>query len=482
MTSPCPNAAGKNFGHGGFFGIEHAGAAGELKAFLAADFADGAGGGEVAVKDDEVAVLFDRVIEGANDFLAGGIIGRVTEILREGLAGDGEAIAVEQTTIEQAFHEGHQAADFDQFGHDETSARFEIAEDGNALADFREVVDGKFHPGGAGHGEEMEDRVGGAAERGDDRDRVFERFTRHDIARANSFFEEIEGGRAGAMAIFHFVLGDGGLGGAVGETHAERFDGAGHGVGGVHAAAGTGAGDGAAFDFGEIGVVHFAVGMFADRFEDGNDVNILIAETAGENRAAINENAGTIEAGHGDDAAGHVFIAAADRDDAVEPFAAHDRFDGVGDHFAGDEGIFHPFGAHGDAVGNGDGVENDGFAARFVRAMSGFDGELIDVHVARGDHAPGGGDADEGLFEIGDVETDRVKHGATGGAVWSIQDEGGMDAVERFGRLVDLGGGLQGLRWLGGLRGILHRAGIFLQTELDGKEESEGETTRMWDE
>ena len=56
------DAAGKNCGERIFFAIEHASLAGERLAFLAADLRDGAVWSEVATKDHEVAVFFDRVI------------------------------------------------------------------------------------------------------------------------------------------------------------------------------------------------------------------------------------------------------------------------------------------------------------------------------------------------------------------------------------------------------------------------------------
>ena len=52
------------------FALEHDGFAFEAQAFLAGDFADRAFGAEVAVEDDEVAVLLDRVVERADDGLA----------------------------------------------------------------------------------------------------------------------------------------------------------------------------------------------------------------------------------------------------------------------------------------------------------------------------------------------------------------------------------------------------------------------------
>ena len=53
----------------------------------------------------------------------------------------------------------------------------------------------------------------------------------------------------------------------------------------------------------------------------------------------------------------------------VEALAAGDRLDGIGDHLARDERVFHPLGAHGDAVGDGDGVEDERLAAGLRDAL-----------------------------------------------------------------------------------------------------------------
>jgi hypothetical protein len=90
---------------------------------------------------------------------------------------------------------------------------------------------------------------------------------------------------------------------------------------------------------------------------------------AGQDGAAVDEDAGAVEARHGHDAAGHVLVAAADGDEAVEALAADDGLDGVGDDLAGDERVLHALGAHADAVGDGDGVEDDGLAAGGVDAL-----------------------------------------------------------------------------------------------------------------
>ena len=69
MTWPFHFAAEDGV-QGVLLALEDDGLAAEAVAFLAADLGDGAAGGEVAVEDDEVAVLLDRIVERADDLLA----------------------------------------------------------------------------------------------------------------------------------------------------------------------------------------------------------------------------------------------------------------------------------------------------------------------------------------------------------------------------------------------------------------------------
>ncbi len=327
------------------------------------------------------------------------------------------------------------------------AARFQIREHGDAFADAREIVNGEFHFRGVRDGEQMQHGVGGTAQRDDHGDGVLEGFFGEDIQRTDALAQHVHDARAGATAVVELGGGNGVLRGTVGQAHAERFDGAGHGVGGVHAAAGAGAGNGALFDLLKFLIGNFVVRVRADGFEHRDDVELarVAGDAAGQNGAAVDEHGRAIHARDGDERAGHVFIATADGHITVHARATDDGFDGISDDFAGHERIFHAFAAHRDAVGNGDGVENDGFAAVFIRAFLGFQRELVDVHVARGDVAPGGGDADDGLGKIFRLETDRIQHGAGGGAFGAVDEDAGIRAeritfcVLRFACLGGLG-------------------------------------------
>ena len=129
----------------------------------------------------------------------------------------------------------------------------------------------------------------------------------------------------------------------------------------------------------------------------------------------VYKDRGAIQAGEGDHAAGHVLVAA-DGNQAVEAFGRNGGLDGVRDHVSGDEAVTHALGAHGDAVGDGNGAEVDGFAAIGVDAIACVAGEVAEVHVAGSQVAWGAGNADLRLFEIGIFEAncasmERAGHG-----------------------------------------------------------------------
>jgi hypothetical protein len=96
--------------------------------------------------------------------------------------------------------------------------------------------------------------------------------------------------------------------------------------------------------------------MTANGFKYRDNVPALFA---GQNSTAINENAGSIHAGHGHTAGGHVLVAAANGHEAVKALGAHNGFDGVRDDFSGNQRVAHSRCAHGNTIGNSDGVEQD---------------------------------------------------------------------------------------------------------------------------
>src|SRR5262249_22172901 len=81
------NGAVEDFFESSFFGVEYASLASEAKAFFAGNFGDGTFGSEIAIENDEVAVLFYGLIERLNDGLAIRVRLNVAESFGHGLAG-----------------------------------------------------------------------------------------------------------------------------------------------------------------------------------------------------------------------------------------------------------------------------------------------------------------------------------------------------------------------------------------------------------
>ena len=83
------------------------------------------------------------------------------------------------------------AADSDEFAHQIFTTRLEVGNHRHFLANAREVINGNLHLGSAGHSEEVEHGVGGAAQCNDHGDSVFKRLLGHNIPRLNVVFQEI---------------------------------------------------------------------------------------------------------------------------------------------------------------------------------------------------------------------------------------------------------------------------------------------------
>ncbi len=165
----------------------------------------------------------------------------------------------------------------------------------------------------------------------------------------------------------------------------------------------------------------FAGGVRAHAFEDLKDGNFFggavgLLERAGGDAAAVEHEAGDVEAGEGHDGGGHVLVAAGDADDAVETVSPRHELDGVGDDFAGDQRGFHALGSHGDAVVDRDGVELHRRATGLANALLDGLGDLSQMEVAGADLGPCVGDADDRLVQVFLAEADAAKVRAGCGA------------------------------------------------------------------
>src|SRR5580658_7667252 len=158
--------------------------------------------------------------------------------------------------------------------------------------------------------------------------------------------------------------------------------------------------------------------MLSDGFKRADNGEVFTFEMAGLGGAAVNKNCRDVQPRDRDHRAGHVLVAAADGEHAVHALRVAYGFNGVGDHFPRNQGIFHSFGAHGNAVAYGDGSENLRHGLLVSKDFRGAYGEVVQTGVTRGDVAIGVGNADDGFFKIAVAKADGPKHGA----VWSTLD------------------------------------------------------------
>ncbi len=209
---------------------------------------------------------------------------------RHGLAGHRQAIAVHQTGIQQRLHHHGHTADVVDVEHHVLAERFHVRQVRHLLADAGEVLQRQLDVGLVGDRQQMQHRIGRAAERHHHRDRVLERLLGEDVAGGDAAAQQFDDGLPAAPGEPVAPAVGGRRGGAARQRHADRLGGTGHGVGGVHAAARALAGADRPLDRVDVLARHQAAGARADRLErvDDRDVHLgAVGELglAGQDRA-----------------------------------------------------------------------------------------------------------------------------------------------------------------------------------------------------
>ena len=164
----------------------------------------------------------------------------------------------------------------------------------------------------------MKDGVGGTAGSGNTCDGIFNRRLGDDLRGVRILLQEIEGEFAGQFARVRFPFVRGGNTGDSHGSEAEEFADQRHGVGGELTAAGACARTGRTFQFFQLGVGDFAARVRADGFVNVLNGDRVTFVLAGRDGAAIENQAGNVQAGESHDAAGNGFVAADQDDQAVE--------------------------------------------------------------------------------------------------------------------------------------------------------------------
>ena len=358
-----------------------------------------------------MAARLDWLFERLNDRLPWQQSRQRFEVFSDRLAGASEATAVEQSFLQQVLHQRGSAADRLQVGHDPLAARLEVRDERDAVGGLLKIVDCQFESGCSCDRDEVQYGVRRAAGCHDDDHRVLDRLASDDVAWLDVLFEQQPNRRTSseALVVLQRVFRRDRR--TVRQRHPHRFNRRGHRVGRVHATARAGSGNAATHDRLPLLVLHAASDVFAIRLERADDVELLVLIATRLDRAAVNHQRRSVESSHRHDAAGHVLVAAGDRDVRVVPLAAHDSLDAVGDQIARLQRVAHPFGSHRDAVAHADRIEPHPDHPRRLHSLFHFQRQIVEVHVAGVALVPHAGDADLRLVHILFGHAGPVEHG-----------------------------------------------------------------------
>ena len=133
--------------------------------------------------------------------------------------------------------------------------------------------------------------------------------------------------------------------------------------------------------------------------------------TARPDTAPVYKHGWAVQPRYGHNTTRHVLVAAANSNKSVKPLTGTNRLNRVGDDFARHKRILHPFSSHGNAVGNSDRPENNPLASGLIHPRNRLFGQLVDMHIARSQHAPGGGHTHLGPGKILIFEADGPQQG-----------------------------------------------------------------------
>ena len=176
----------------------------------------------------------------------------------------------------------------------------------------------QVHAGLVGNGHEVQDGVGGAASGSDGGNGVFNGLAGDDVARAHVAIQQVHYQAASLKGGIRFAAIHGGHDVGAGWADAQEVERGGHGVGGELAAASASAGAGSVLDFHQFVGAELAGGVGADAFEYFLDGDVLAAELARRNAAAVQSKARNVQASEDHGAGGDGLVTADDDDEGVK--------------------------------------------------------------------------------------------------------------------------------------------------------------------
>ena len=339
------------------------------------------------------------------------------DVLAQRFAGNGGNIQIQQPGLSQlCLHSGNAASSV-QIRHVGGACGSQVAEVRGLSADLVEELHVNRHTGFVSDGQQVQHRVGGAAQGHIAGQGVADGAFVDDLAGGHIVLDQIHDGHTGLFAQLQ-TLGVNRRDGAVaGQGNADGLAQAVHAVGGVHAGAGTAGRAAVAGAIFQLGVIDHAGLVSADGFKHFGKADFIAAITASQHGAAGTDNGGHIHAHSGHDHAGNDLIAVGHQNQAVQLVGHKHGLHTVADQLAGGEGVLHADMAHGNAIANTDGRNQHRGAARHADACLDGIGQLIQVHMAGNDLTVSRNHADQRAFQLFRGVAQGIEQAAVWGAL-----------------------------------------------------------------
>ena len=342
---------------------------------------DTAVGGEVASKHCNAARFAVRIVHGTDDICV--TVHRVFNVFTQRFARAGHDRCVEQVEFCQLFEHGINAARLVQILHIGVTRGGKVAEIRRFFADFVCHVKIKFHAALIGDGRQVQHAVGGAAQSHVGGQGIFNSALRHNVTGTDVFPDQLHHLHSGVLR----KLDSCGIyrrnGTVAAKTHAENLSQAVHGVCRIHARAGAAGGAGIFLADTKLLLVYFARLICAHRLKHARKACFLSIHPACKHRAAADENGRNINSRRRHQKSGNVLVAVGHHNKSVKAVSQRHGLGGIGNHVAGDKGIFHSPVSHGNAVADRNCGEHNGCASRHCHTQLHRLNNFVEIHVTR---------------------------------------------------------------------------------------------------
>jgi len=234
--------------------------------------------------------------------------------------------------------------------------------------------------------ERVQDRVGRAAHRHVQRERVVDGLRRHNVARAQVHLDKPQ--ELGCRALCQLLAAriDGQDRAVARQREPQRLAQAVHRVGREHAGAGAARRASSRLQLVQLRHGNLAAAIGPDALKDVHQVHDAARRGfARLHRPAADEDGRHVQAHRRHQHPRHNLVAVGDADHAVEPVGSDHGFHRVRDQLPAGKAVLHPDVAHRDAVIDTDRIEHEGHATRCAHRRAHDLPELLQVNVAGND-------------------------------------------------------------------------------------------------